>query len=499
MKHCTSQDQGKKVDSSGLSRRQFLGRSLAGMAGLSLMPLVGAKGISAAAKAEAPTPGGMPRNVVLMVSDDQGFQAGCYGDPVAKTPSLDTLAAEGVRFSTAFASSPSCSASRSLILTGLHNHANGQFGHQHSFHNFHTHKWVKALPVLLNEAGYRTCSIGKYHVQPEENYHFETYRNQGIPGGGRSPVTMAEKAKEFIQEKDDRPFFLYFCTNDPHRAGQGFANDRDYPGVTPVKYDPSEVPVPAWLPDKPEVRQELAEYYESISRLDQGIGRLMEVLKETGHWEDTLFIYISDHGPPFPGAKTNMYDPGLRTPFVVYMPGLKKNRGGVCDALVSFADIVPTILEWTSAKGPEDYELHGRSVLPILEQPDPKGWDKVYASHTFHEVTMYYPVRMVRTKRYKYLLNLAHGLAFPHASDLYASPTWQGVLKRGDKKIGKRKVLDYLNRPEHELYDLQKDPDEVVNLADSRKYAGILKKLQADLKAWREKTKDPWVVKYEHE
>ena len=213
MKRYTGKNRGRKVDSSGLSRRQFLGRSLAGVAGLSLMPLAGTKGTSPAAKAVASKLSGKPRNVVLMVSDDQGFQAGCYGDPVAKTPSLDALAAGGVRFATAFASTPSCSASRSVILTGLHNHANGQFGHQHSFHNFHTHKWVKALPVLLNEAGYRTCSIGKYHVQPEENYHFETYRNQGIPGGSRSPVAMAEKAKEFIQEKNDR--FIGQC------SGQG--------------------------------------------------------------------------------------------------------------------------------------------------------------------------------------------------------------------------------------------------------------------------------------
>ncbi|MBA7561402.1 Ulvan-active sulfatase [subsurface metagenome] len=477
---------------SPLSRKQFLGRSMAGVAGLSMLPLTRGKGTKAAA-----APPGNPKNVVLMVSDDQGFQAGCYGDPVAKTPALDALAEDGVRFATAFASTPSCSASRSVILTGLHNHANGQYGHQHSFHNLHTHAWVKGLPVLLNEAGYRTCSIGKYHVQPEENYHFETYRNQDIPGGTRNPVAMAENARTFIEEDDTRPFLVYICTSDPHRAGAGFANQREYPGVTPVKYDPKEVPVPAWLPDKPEVRQELAEYYQAISRLDQGIGRMMEVLKETVHWEDTLFIYISDNGPPFAGAKTNMYDPGLMLPMVARVPGMK-NKGGVNHALVSFADIVPTILEYTGA-APPDYPLHGRSVLPIVDESDPEGWDTVFGSHTFHEITMYYPVRMIRTKRYKYLLNLAHGLPFPHASDLYASPTWQGILERGDKVFGKRKVSDYINRPRHELYDLQEDPDEVKNVADSRKYAPVLADLQQRLRAWQEETGDPWVVKYEHE
>lgn len=437
------------------------------------------------------------RNVVLIVVDDQGYQVGCYGDPVVKTPNLDALAAEGTIFTNAFCTSASCSASRSVILTGLYNHANGQFGHAHEPHNFHTFRWVRSLPLLLSEAGYRTCLIGKFHVQPEEVYRFEQYLNRGIPGGSRNPVAMAEKAKEFILQDDPRPFFLYFCPSDPHRAAKGFANDRDYPGVRKIVYDPDEIPVPPWLPDYPETRAELAEYYTAISRLDQGIGRLIEVLKETGHWEETLIIYLSDNGPPWPGAKTTLYEPGVRLPLIVRSPD-QRRRGVRCNALVTWADIAPTILEFTGAK-PPDYPLHGRSFLSILEEDDPEGWDEVFLSHTFHEVTMYYPMRAIRTRRYKLILNLAHWLPYPFASDLYACETWQAALRRGDERFGRRPIRAYIHRPRYELYDLENDPDEVVNLADDPKHADILEELKGKLRRWQEETNDPWAVKYRYE
>lgn len=437
------------------------------------------------------------QNVVLMVSDDQGLDMGCYGNTAIKTPNMDRLAAEGTRFSHAFCTTASCSASRSVILTGLYNHANGQFGHAHGFHDFTTHAWVQSLPMLLSRAGYRTCIIGKYHVQPREVYPFDEFANKGILGGARNPVGMAANAEAFIRSEDDRPFFLYFCTVDPHRAQVGFANDQEYPGVTPVTYDPADVIVPPFLPDRPEVREELAEYYQSVSRVDQGLGRLMEVLKETGHWDDTLFIYISDNGIPFPGAKTTLYDAGMHLPMLMRSP--KHSRAGsVCKAMVTWADITPTILDYTGAKGP-DYPLQGRSFLNVLDQPDAEGWDEIYASHTFHGVSEYYPMRVVRTRRYKYILNIAHPLPFPFASDLYASPTWQGVLKRGDAMYGRRRVEDYIHRPKHELYDLKEDPHEVHNLADDAEHAKVLKELQSKLKDWQKRTKDPWVYKYEYE
>lgn len=440
--------------------------------------------------------GAKGKNVVLIVADDAGCDLGCYGNRVVKTPNLDALAAEGTRFPNAFCTTASCSASRSVILTGLMNHANGQYGHQHGFHNFNTQTFVRSLPVLLHEAGYRTCAIGKMHVQPEEVYHFDEYPNHGT-SGNRHTIRMADNAQEFIRQDDERPFFLYFCPADPHRAAKGFANDGDYKGLQAVKYDPASVEVPAFLPDKPEVRAELAEYYQALSRMDAGIGRLMQILKSNGKWNDTLVIFVSDNGIPFPGAKTTLYEPGMRLPLIVRSPD-QKRRGGTTSAMVTWADLLPTILDYTGAKGPS-YPLHGRSFLGTLDEESPAGWDEIYASHTFHEITTYYPMRVIRGRRYKLILNVAHPLSFPFASDLHASATWQGVLKRGDKMFGRRTVDAYVHRAQWELYDLQNDPDELTNLAGKPEHAELLGTLQGKLKAWQEKTKDPWVVKHEYE
>lgn len=256
-----------------------------------------------------------------------------------------------------------------------------------------------------------------------------------------------------------------------------------------MPFDPAKVPVPSFLPDNPAVRKELAEYYEAASRLDQGIGFFLDVLRETGQLDNTLILFFSDNGIPFPNSKTTVYDAGIRLPFLVRSPA-QTRRGLVNQAMISYVDIFPTLLEWTSAK-PPDYPLHGRSFLPVLENETPAGWDRIFFSHTFHEMTMYYPMRGMRTTRYKYIRNLLPELEFPFARDLWASATWQSV-KDGRGKLGKRSVEAYLRRPGEELYDIRKDPDEVVNLAQSE--PKLLAEMRAETHAWRRHTRDPWLI-----
>jgi len=462
------------------------------------------------------------RNIVLIVADDHGCDTGAYGNADVKTPHLDALAAQGSLFTHAFATTASCSASRSVLLTGWHNHRTGQFGHAHDFHHFESYAHLRSLPMLLGKAGYHTARIGKFHVAPAEAYPFETV----IAAQARNPVEMAELSREVLAAEDGRPFFLYFATYDPHRGGKpgGFTTSVDesdqfgnraeggYPGVTPVKYTAEDLQVPAWLPNTPVSQRELAQYYQSVSRVDQGVGRLMAILDETGHAEDTLVIYLSDHGAAFAGAKTTVYEPGLRSPLIVRKPGGKP--GVVNRAMISWVDITPTCLDWAgvpmpvwskaeqaplSARLPQE-GLHGRSFVSIIDQAQPSGWNEVYASHTFHEITMYYPMRVVRERQYKLIWNLAHGLPYPFATDLWISSTWQQSLQAGmDARYGPRSVQDYLHRPKYELYDLLADPWEGDNLAADPEHAETLARLVEKLHSFQAQSHDPWRVKQFYE
>jgi len=491
---------GVSFEKRSITRRQFMKKTAAA----SVVAAAGAKTAAFGSAADGLRAEGQ-KNVLLIISDDHGLpESGCYGNPVVKTPNLDRLALNGVRFTNAFSTVASCSASRSVIFTGLFNHTNGQYGHQHPPANQHTHTWVWGLPRLLNEYGYHTGLVGKYHVQPREVYPFQelvtadvAYKSTKALKGNRDVWSMARTAEEFFTSQPEKPFCLVVAYSDPHRDWEK-SNRIKYPNVRKNTYKAEEVIVPAFLPDEPEVRRELAAYYESVDRLDQGIGFLLEALQRSGRADNTLVIYLSDNGIAFPGAKTNLYDPGIHLPMIISHPALSK-RGIVNNAMVSYIDLVPTILDWTGAPPPPGYKLPGRSILPILQEDNPPGWDTIFASHTFHEITMYYPMRVIRTRKYKYILNLAHKLDFPFASDLYESATWQGILKRGATKMGVREVKAYIHRPREELYDLEEDPHEIVNVAGDPRYREVRLELRQRLRQWQEQTNDPWIVKYVYE
>jgi N-sulfoglucosamine sulfohydrolase len=432
-------------------------------------------------------------NIVLAIADDLGRTTGAYGDSVAKTPNLDRLAREGVRFTHAFCTTASCSASRSVMLTGLHNHANGQFGHAHDYHHFSLHPHIRPLPALLKTAGYRTGLIGKFHVAPPAQFGWDLLAE----GADRNVRQMAETARKFVQDCAGSPFYLHIGYGDPHRAQVGFGNSVSYPGVAKTPFEPAQVRVPSWLPDNPATRRELAEYYEAANRLDQGAGFLLDALSSTGQLDNTLFVFLSDNGPAFPNAKTNVYDAGSHLPMMIRAPSLVRG-GSINNAMVSWTDLAPTFLEIAGAAGP-GYPLHGRSWLPVLGRENPAGWDQIFYSHTFHEVTMHYPIRGTRTRRWKYLRNLDWQKEFPHASDLYDSETWQGLLKDGEAaRLGRRSVKDYLFRPHEELYDLNQDPDEVVNLAAEPRYRETLFQFRREVIQFRKRTGDPWLINDQH-
>lgn len=444
-------------------------------------------------------------NIVLMVSDDHGRETlGCYGSSVIKTPHLDSLAQNGVRFTNAFCTTASCAASRSTILTGLHNHATGTYGHTHGAHHFSCIDTVRALPAMLKEGGYRTGRVGKKHYAPENLFPFdwgpvdETF--------GRDDVRMSEACREFVRDED--PFFLYWCSYNPHRGGRlddhplqpdGFGNPpTPYPGDEEQPYSEDEVVVPSFLSDLPEVRAELAQYYQSISRLDRGVGRLLSVLEEEGKLANTVILYISDNGAAFPEAKTTLYEPGMNLPCIVRSPFHNK-RGTPCDGLITWADITPTVLDFAGLPHESD-SFHGRSFTRIIDQASPEDWrEEIFASHTFHEITNYYPMRVVRTKRHKFIWNVAWKLDYSFAADLWSSASWQAALREDLEQFGTRTVDAYIHRPRFELYDLETDPDEVVNLATQPEHEDMVEAFVQKLRTFQEDTHDPWLHKWTYE
>ncbi|MCF7838122.1 MAG: sulfatase [Candidatus Marinimicrobia bacterium] len=445
-------------------------------------------------------------NIVVMVADDHGREAlGCYGNPVIRTPNMDALAADGTRFTNACCTSASCAASRSAILTGLHNHTNGTYGHTHGIHHFAAFDWVKSLPAYLNEAGYRTGRVGKKHYSPEAVYPFQW--GEPDTAFGRDDVAAAASCREFLSGPD--PFFLYWCSYNPHRSGEVLAShpcqpnrfgnpETAFPGDEETAYRDDEVLVPSFLSDTPEARAELTQYYQSISRLDRGIGHLIQLLKETGQYDRTLIIYISDNGAAFPASKTTLYDPGMRLPCLVRAPD-QPAAGRVRDELVSWTDITPTVLDYAGVTTPPD-AFFGASWRPLLQSAGPAPWrESVYGAHTFHEITNYYPMRVIRTQRYKFIWNIAHPLSYTFASDLWDSATWKAVRRDQPAQFGARTVAAYLQRPRFELYDLQADPDELDNLAERPEHQAQVEAFCEQIKDFQQRTKDPWFHKWEHE
>lgn len=443
-------------------------------------------------------------NIVLFVSDDHGMDAlGSYGNNVIQTPALDELAREGVRFTNAYSTCATCSSSRSTILTGKFSHSTGHYGHAHSFHHFSTFDSETSLPVILEENGYRTARIGKYHLAPEKVYHFQN----ALKGNWRNGVEMTDYCKDFIFEESEDPFFLYFCTADPHRSDtftddpyhpDAFGNiPEGYQGISETVYSPDDVIIPSFLPTSNESRAELAQYYQSVSRMDQGFGYLINALKKAGKYDNTLIIYISDNGIAFPGAKTNLYEAGVNLPCIIKATDSKTNAGMVSETNISWVDLAPTIIDYVGIK--TDVDFHGRSFVNELKHPDLKNNQVLFGSQTFHEVTMYYPMRSIRKDDYKLIVNFANALEFPCAMDLWISPTWQQCLNSGNGKYAGRQINKYLFRPRYELYNIANDPDEINNLASDLQYSEILEDLINDLKKWQEETNDPWFIKWSHE
>uniref|UniRef100_K9IKV6 Putative sulfatase n=1 Tax=Desmodus rotundus TaxID=9430 RepID=K9IKV6_DESRO len=459
-----------------------------------------------------------PRNVLLILADDAGFESGAYNNSAIATPHLDALARRSLVFRNAFTSVSSCSPSRASLLTGLPQHQNGMYGLHQDVHHFSAFDGVRSLPLLLRGAAIRTGIIGKKHVGPEAVFPFDfahTEENDSVLQVGRNITRIKLLVRKFLHTGDDRPFFLYVAFHDPHRCGHSqpqygafcekFGNGESgmgrIPDWTPQVYAPEDVQVPYFVPDTPAARADLAAQYTTIGRMDQGIGLVLQELRDAGLLNSTLVVFTSDNGIPFPSGRTNLYWPGSAEPLLVSSPEHPQRWGQVSEAHVSLLDLTPTVLDWFSIPypryaifGSKTVQLTGRSLLPALEAEPP--WTTVFGSQSLHEVTMAYPMRSVQRGGFRLVHNLHFKMPFPIDQDVYVSPTFQDLLNRtvAGQPTGWYKDLHrYYYRERWELYDRSRDPRETQNLAADPRYAQVLELLRSQLAKWQWETNDPWV------
>ena len=423
-------------------------------------------------------------NILLILADGLGVQTGCYGHATARTPHIDGLAAEGVLFERAYATSSICSPSRASMFTGLYPHQHGLLGMPWGYRVL---AGAPRLPELLREVGYRTGLIGKKHVDTEEPLGFEVVEPVAEPRKVRSYV---EPVQRFLSEASGQSFFLTVGFVDPHTPHVNLQVD----GFPEHMSEPEDVrPLPfhgTW--DTPELRADVAGHENNMARFDAGVGLVLEVLQKMGLEDDTVVILHSDHGPGFYRAKASSYEPGVHVPLIVRWPG-GAEAGLRRQELVSNVDLLPTIASLCEARLPDG--LPGTSFASLL-LPGQCPWrDSLFCEYHGNQTADYYPMRTVRNDRYKLILNLLHERPNPVVP--YLRKPYNNLLPFEEQALMGTQTMTafevFAHPPREELYDLETDPIEYVNLAGEEAYEQVLKGLRQDLQRWRKTTCDPYL------
>ena len=427
--------------------------------------------------------GGTRPNVLLVVSEDNGPELGCYGDPFVRTPNLDALAADGIRFHNAYVPQAGCSQSRAAFLTGRYPHQNGQIG----LATWKFRMYDESAPNLvrsLKKTGYRTGIIGKLHVNPKSAFPFDVHAIPTSNFARRRLRAYAEEAERFIASSE-KPFFLSVNYPDPHRPFL-----RQVRGVPENPLDADDVePLQYFGVDSPNLREQTASYYNCMSRLDTLVGELLAALGRTGKLEDTLIVYLGDHGADLLRGKRTSYEGGVRVPFIVSWAKRWK-KPAVHRELVSTLDLMPTLLEICGASPVE--ELSGRSLIDLIEGRE-KSWRRyLFTEFHTHSAHNFYPQRTVRDERFKLIANLLPGEVNP-GYDFTLERFFRDVavvIAKAPEPI--RSAYARMRQPSaFELYDLEKDPYEFRDLSEDPAHAEVLARLRSVLDDWRKRTNDP--------
>jgi len=428
-------------------------------------------------------------NILLIVSEDNGPELGCYGDTYARTPVLDRLAAQGVRFDRAYVPYSVCSPSRACFLTGLYPHQNGQIGL--ATHKFAMYGNIPSMPSYLKDHGYFTGIIGKLHVNPADAFPFD-FKKIGSANFGKGQRDMkkyAAAAAEFFAEAGTRPFFLSINYPDAH-----FPLHRQDHGLPEKPLTGKDVKPLPWVgADSPRLREFTADYYNSLARLDAGVGMLLDALDKTGKRENTLVFYIGDHGAQFSRGKCGVLEASLRVPLIAQGPGVK--AGHATDALVSTLDLLPTMLAAVGLKVPA--ALPGMPLQPLLAGATRGGHRHILGYTNGSAPRLFYPQLSIRDARYRLVYNPLHG-----RTNLFAecylnqfNPHFAAGTKASEVAAAPAAVRQayatFLTPPPFELYDLDADPNEFANLAGQPVHREAQDRLWQAMKTWQRQTRDP--------
>lgn len=455
-----------------ISRREFLSKTMKTSLSLGLLP-----GLAACGREPVTTDGDLP-NVLVITADDLGWKdLSCYGNRNIETPNIDRLAKEGALFEKAFVVASSCAPSRASLITGQYPHTNGVTGLTHIHKTRALSPFHQTMPDMLSNRGYNTALQGKWHVSPYMPTSWYGYRERlssFLPKGFH--IHSSEKARQFISENSGNRFYLELNFMQNHRDAYGeFTMDPEFP------VDPESLQIPEYmtLPDSKGLREDLAKFYSQTLRMDAMVGEILDELDRLDLTENTMVIFISDNGPPYPGNKMTLYDRGAAVPLLVRYPE-KVKAGKRIASMVNSIDCMPTVLEAAGIPVPES--VQGQSLWGMLTGDKAEKRDAIFMEMTHH--VRYVPMRAVRTERYKYIRNFSDN---PVGLDQNSHDDWaQQVATLPNQPWLKPRVKE-------ELYDLLKDPHEQNNLIAQQGYAAVKDEMQRRLRSHMVATKDHYL------
>jgi uncharacterized sulfatase len=448
-----------------------------GLLGIALCAAAG-PGLRGASAAE--TPGVKPDILVIIADDLTHSEVGCYGGRNVKTPNIDRLAGEGMRFTHAYAAMAMCTPSRTELYTGLYPVRSGAVWNHSA-----TQPGTESICHFLGGLGYRVGLTGKKHILPRKTFPFVN-----VPGFEPNCVALTadyncDGIREFMSSPPEQPFCLVVASTHSHMP---------WSTGNPERFDRAAIQLPPNFADTPEMRLDFSKYLAEIALFDQQVGDILKALEETGRADNTLVLLTTEQGAQFPFSKWTCWEQGLHTALIARWPG-KVPPGTETDALVQYADVAPTLIE---AAGGDAVirNLDGISFLDVLRGRSDGHRTYVYGLHNNVPEGPAYPIRTIRSGEYRYILNLTPAAQYyeKHMEFPEEETSWWASWKKA-AVTGDAHALEMLNRyrsrPEEQLYKSDEDPYEMTDLARSPEYAAVKAELRAQLDLWMTRQSDP--------